>query len=76
MEQENNTNPNEVELTAEKVVVFIIEVTLIVSGIVAAFSIVWSQWAIFKVAITIFLAIIFGIGVGAYLSETLGKLFK
>ena len=76
MEQENKSNPNEVELTAEKVVTFIIELTLIVSGMVAVFSIVWAQWGIFKVAATIFLAIIFGIVVGAYLSETLGKIFK
>ena len=76
MEQENNTNPNEVELTAEKVVTFLIEIALMFSGIVAVFAIVWAQWGIFKVAATIFLALVFGIVVGAYLSETLGKIFK
>lgn len=69
-------NPNEVEVTAEKVVTFIIEIALMFSGIVAVFAIVWAQWGIFKVAATIFLALVFGIVVGAYLSETLGKLFK
>lgn len=69
-------NPKEVELTAEKVVTFIIEIALMFSGIVAVFAIVWAQWGIFKVAATIFLALVFGIVVGAYLSETLGKLFK
>lgn len=73
---ESEENPNEVELTAEKVVTFIIEIALMFSGIVSVFAIVWAQWGIFKVAATIFLALVFGIVVGAYLSETLGKLFK
>ena len=79
-EVENNMkpeeNPNEVELTAEKVITFLIEIALMFSGIVAVFAIVWAQWGIFKVSATIFLALVFGIVVGAYLSETLGKIFK
>ena len=74
--ENDNKNPNEVELTADKVITFIIEIVLLLSGIVAVFALVWAQWYIFKAASTIFLAIIFGIVVGSYLSETLCKLFK
>ena len=76
MGQENNTNPNEVELTAEKVVVFIIEVILILSGIVAVFAAIWAKWTAFKVALSVFLGIIAVVCVCEYFRSTVGKIFK
>ena len=79
-EVENNLrieeDPKEVVLTAEKVGTFLVEITLILSGCVAVVALVWGWWTIFKTALTIFIAVIFGIGLGYYLQSTLGKLFK
>ena len=75
MENENK-NPNEVELTAEKVIIFIVEVAIIISGIVAMFAAIWGSWTTFKVALSVFVGILAFVGVWNYLSETLCKLFK
>ena len=69
-------NPNEVELTAEKAIVFIVEVILILSGIVAVFSAIWAKWTAFKVAVSVFLGIIAVVGVCEYFRTTVGKIFR
>ena len=69
-------DPKEVELTAEKVGTFLVEITLILAGCVAVVALIWGWWTIFKTALTIFIAVIFGIGLGYYLQSTIGKLFK
>ncbi len=66
-------DPKEVELTSEKVVMFVLKLVLIVSGIVALFSLIWGNWYALRCALTIFFADIIGFAFGEYMADKFGK---
>lgn len=70
---ENEKDPKEIELTSEKVVMFIIELVLIISGCVALFSLIWGNWYALRCALTIFFADLIGIAFGYYMANLFGK---
>ena len=75
MENENK-NPNEVELTADKVLEFIWGSILVGSAVVALFALIWCRWHLFQAALTIFFALILGTALGYYLSHLFDRLFS
>ena len=74
MGNENKNNPKEVEVTAEKALEFIWAAILIVSAVVALFSLIWCRWHLFKAALTVFFALLLGTALGFYLSHLFDKL--
>ena len=71
-----NENPKEVILTSEKVVMAIIGLIMFISGVATLFAAIWCRWYIFKLSLTIFLAMVIGTAVGYYIANHIGKLFK
>ena len=71
-----NENLKEVILTSEKVVMAIVGLIMFISGVATLFAAIWCRWYIFKLALTIFLAMVIGTAVGYYIANHIGKLFK
>ena len=70
---ENEKDPKEYELTSEKVVMFIFELVLIISGCAALFALIWGSWYTLRCALTVFFADLIGIGFGYSLANIFGK---
>lgn len=73
---ENEKDPKEVELTSEKVVMFIIDVVLIISGLSALYSLIWANWPAFQLSATIFVTMIVGIIFGYWIENIVERLTK
>lgn len=61
------------KLTSEKVVEIIITLAMALSCIVAVFALIWANWPVFRVALTFFFAILFGVAFGYYMADKFGK---
>lgn len=72
---ENNTNPRE-ESRTERIVDAVIASVLVLSGLTALYSLIWANWPIFKVSVTICITILVGIAFGYFMAEHFSKLFK
>ena len=73
---ENENTPKEFELTTEKVVMFIIEVVLIISGLATLYSLIWANWPAFQLSATIFVTMIIGIIFGYWMVDMMERLTK
>ena len=49
---------------------------LFVTGLTALYSLIWANWPVFKVSVTICVTVLIGIAVGIFVEEHFGKLFK
>lgn len=72
---ENNINPRE-ETRTERIVDAVIASVLVLSGLTALYSLIWANWPIFKVSVTICVTILVGIAFGYFMAEHFSKLFK
>lgn len=72
---ENNTKPRE-ESRTERIVDAVIASVLVLSGLTALYSLIWANWPIFKVSVTICVTILVGIAFGYFMAEHFSKLFK
>lgn len=72
---ENNINPRE-ETRTERIVDAVIASVLVLSGLTALYSLIWANWPIFKVSVTICITILVGIAFGYFMAEHFSKLFK
>lgn len=63
---ENENNPQEIELTSEKVVKAILVLVFILSGLASLYSLIWANWPVFQFSVTIFVSMIIA-GVFGYL---------
>lgn len=73
---ENNTNPQEDTNRTDRIVDAVIGMVLFVTGLTALYSLIWANWPVFKVSVTICVTVIIGIAVGIFVEEHFGKLFK
>ena len=73
---ENNTNPEEKFTRTERIVDAVIASVLVLSGLTALYSLIWANWPIFKVSVTICVTILVGIAFGYFMAEHFSKLFK
>lgn len=73
---ENENTPKEIELTTEKVVMFIIEVVLIISGLSTLYSLIWANWPAVQLSATIFVTMIIGIIIGYWMVDMMERLTK
>lgn len=73
---ENNTNPQEDTNRTDRIVDAVIGMVLFVTGLTALYSLIWANWPVFKVSVTICVTVLIGIAVGIFVEEHFGKLFK
>lgn len=73
---ENNTNPQEDTNRTDRIVDAVIGMVLFVTGLTALYSLIWANWPVFKVSVTICITVLIGIAVGIFVEEHFGKLFK
>ena len=73
---ENKTNPEEKFTRTERIVDAVIAFVLVLSGLVAVYSLIWANWPIFKISVTIAVSILFGICFGTFMADHFDKLFK
>lgn len=73
---ENNTNPQEDTNRTDRIVDAVIGMVLFVTGLAALYSLIWANWPVFKVSVTICVTVLIGIAVGIFVEEHFGKLFK
>ena len=73
---ENKNNPQEDFTRTERIVDAVVGMVLAVSGLTALYSLIWANWPIFKVSVTICVTLLVGIAFGYFMVEHLSKLFK
>ena len=73
---ENKTNPQEDTNRTDRIVDAVIGMVLFVTGLTALYSLIWANWPVFKVSVTICVTVLIGIAVGIFVEEHFGKLFK
>ena len=72
---ENNTNPRE-ESRTEKVVDAVIGFVLFLSGLTALYSLIWANWPVFKLSVTICVTVLIGIAFGYFMANYFSEHFK
>ena len=72
---ENNTNPRE-EARTERIVDAVIAFVLFLSGLTALYSLIWANWPVFKLSVTICVTILIGIAFGYFMANHFRELFK
>lgn len=73
---ENKNNPQEDFTRTERIVDAVVGMVLAVSGLTALYSLIWANWPIFKVSVTICVTLLVGIAFGYFMVEHFSKLFK
>lgn len=73
---ENKTNPEENFSRTERIVDAVIAFVLVLSGLVAVYSLIWANWPIFKLSVTIAVTVLIGIAFGTFMADYFDKLFK
>ena len=72
---ENNTNPRE-ESRTEKVVDAVIAFVLFLSGLTALYSLIWANWPVFKLSVTICVTVLIGTAFGYFMANYFSEKFK
>lgn len=73
---ENKTNPEEKFNRMEKVVDTVFCIVLGLSALVALYSLIWANWPVFKVSLTVFVTVIIGIAFGYFMANHFERIFK
>lgn len=61
---------------SERILDAVVATVLVLSGLVAVYSLIWANWPVFKLAVTIGVTVLVGIGFGTFMAEHFDKLFK
>ena len=72
---ENNTNPRE-ESRTERIVDAVIGFVLFLSGLTALYSLIWANWPVFKLSVTICVTVLIGIAFGYFMANYFSEHFK
>lgn len=73
---ENKINPEEEFSKVEKVVDTVFCIVLGLSALCALYSLIWANWPVFKVSLTIFVTVIIGIAFGYFMANYFERIFK
>ena len=73
---ENKINPEEEFSKVEKVVDTAFCIVLGLSALCALYSLIWANWPVFKVSLTIFVTVIIGIAFGYFMANYFERIFK
>lgn len=71
----NNTNPRE-ESRTERIVDAVIAFVLFLSGLTALYSLIWANWPVFKLSVTICVTVLIGIAFGYFMANYFSEHFK
>lgn len=72
---ENNSNPRE-ESRTERIVDAVIGFVLFLSGLTALYSLIWANWPVFKLSVTICVTVLIGIAFGYFMANYFSEHFK
>ena len=72
----NKSNPEEEFSKVEKTVDTVFCIVLALSGLCALYSLIWANWPVFKLSLTIFVTVIIGIAFGYFMANYFEKIFK
>lgn len=72
---ENNSNPRE-ESRTERIVDAVIAFVLFLSGLTALYSLIWANWPVFKLSVTICVTVLIGIAFGYFMANYFSEHFK
>ena len=73
---ENKINPEEEFSKVEKVVDTVFCIVLGLSALCALYSLIWANWPVFKLSLTIFVTVIIGIAFGYFMANYFERIFK
>ena len=64
------------ETRAEKIVMAIVEVLIVLSAITALYSLIWANWPAFQLSLTIFVTMVLGYAFGYWIVDFLERITK
>ena len=73
---ENKNNPEEEFSKVEKVVDTAFCIVLALSGLCALYSLIWANWPVFKLSVTICVTVLIGIAFGYFMANYFSEHFK
>ena len=73
---ENKPTPEQEYNKVEKVVETVFCIVLGLSALIALYSLIWANWPVFKLSLTVFVTVIIGIAFGYFMANHFDRIFK
>ena len=73
---ENKNTPQDEFSRTEKIVDAVIAFVLFLSGLTALYSLIWANWPVFKLSVTICVTVLIGIAFGYFMANYFSEKFK
>ena len=73
---ETKPNPEQEYNKVEKVVETVFCIVLGMSALIALYSLIWANWPVFKLSLTVFVTVIIGIAFGYFMANHFDRIFK
>ena len=73
---ENKPNPEQEYNKVEKVVETVFCIVLGLSALIALYSLIWANWPVFKLSLTVFVTVIIGIAFDYFMANHFDRIFK
>lgn len=76
MENKNIPESERIMSRTEKVVEIVFGIVLLFSGLCALYSLIWANWPVFQLSVTIFVTVCIGIAFGFFMANYFEKIFR
>ena len=73
---ETKPNPEQEYNKVEKVVETVFCIVLGLSALIALYSLIWANWPVLKLSLTVFVTVIIGIAFGYFMANHFDRIFK
>ena len=73
---ETKPNPQDEFSKTETLIEKLFCIVLALSGLCALYSLIWANWPVFKVSLTIFVTVIIGVAFGYFMANYFERVFK
>ncbi len=73
---ETKPNPEQEYNKVEKVVETVFCIVLGLPALIALYSLIWANWPVFKLSLTVFVTVIIGIAFGYFMANHFDRIFK